>query len=160
MWTCEQCGTTNIAAGLLACPHCGDSPAPAERKDGDMPKATKHGGESWPPEETASTDSSPSTSQSDSSPSKSEPESQSPALTTPNPSESDQTGVSTAPSTDGGRSADAVRETDEGVGPYEEWRRDDLWNEADARGLRPGSKATIGQLAELLREDDATAPLA
>lgn len=111
-----------------------------------MPKTTLHGGssnvdgESWDgnssPESTGQQPTSePSSSQSD----------QPPAPTTEPPSSPDLTESSSAPSTDGGTTAD----------PYEDWLKEDLAAELADRELPvSGNKP---ELIERLREDDAAA---
>lgn len=154
---CGQC-TTAYAKGLPTCPHCG------EETQTDM-KVTKAGGVSWPPGmDPAGTGSSASTEQPEMSSNESEPPSQQPAPTTDTLSPQDQTDGSGAPSTDGDQGPELApyesqREGTEYNGPYEDWLRDDLWNEASARGLQPAGKATKPDLISLLREDDQTTPM-
>jgi hypothetical protein len=128
-----------------------------------MAKVTKAGGPSgWPNQaEQAGTDSSASTEQPEQSSSKSEQQNQPPAPMTEPHSEPAQEDSSGAPSTDGDQTDDVagvVRETDEGVGAYDTWRKDDLLAQADVRGLPYNSRTTNAELVDMLREDDATDP--
>jgi hypothetical protein len=129
-----------------------------------MAKVTKAGGPSGWPHQTQEdgTDSSASTEQQAPSSSENEQHSQSPAPTTELHSEADQTEGSTAPSMGGqpddDRPAGLVRESDEGVGLYDTWRKDDLAAQTDVRELPYNSRTTSAELIDSLREDDATAP--
>lgn len=149
---CNHCGT-KFAVGLRMCPQC--TAEDAHEEGAEMAKNTVHGGPSDVNQEGdgawAGTSSSTSSEQDPTTASSSSPADQSPAPSTENPSSPDQTGGSTAPSTDG-ESGSTPQSADQ-ADPYAGWLKDDLQAELFDRELSvSGTKA---ELLARLRENDA-----
>jgi hypothetical protein len=141
LWVCNRCGC-KFAVGLSMCPQCTGTSVHEDTGE-DMAKSTVHGGTSdkrteddgWDGSNSPASTATPPTSTPTN-----EPGDQSTAPTTEPPSSKDQTGDSSAPSTDG--------ESPE-VAPYSEWLNEDLSAECETRGLaKTGTKAEMVERLE------------